>query len=40
MLCPKTWPNWRGMPRDGIKELLKVPSRNPFDVINMYWLVR
>ncbi|EDO49515.1 predicted protein [Nematostella vectensis] len=23
MLCPRTWPNWLGAPRDGIVELLK-----------------
>ena len=22
MLCPSTWPNWRGQPRDGVKEIL------------------
>ena len=24
MLCDKTWPNWVGMPKEGLKELLKV----------------
>ncbi len=24
MLCSKTWPNWVGMPKEGLKELLKV----------------
>ena len=24
MLCAKTWPNWVGMPKEGLKELLKV----------------
>lgn len=24
MLCEKTWPNWVGMPKEGLKELLKV----------------
>lgn len=27
MLCKKTWPNWVGMPKEGLKELLKVLSR-------------
>jgi myosin-1 len=22
-LCPKTWPNYRGNPRDGVRELLE-----------------
>ena len=26
MLCKKTWPNWVGMPKEGLKELLKVLS--------------
>ena len=24
MLCKKTWPNWKGRPKDGIREILKV----------------
>ena len=24
MLCKKTWPNWVGMPKEGVKELFKV----------------
>ena len=24
MLCNKTWPNWVGMPKEGVKELFKV----------------
>lgn len=24
MLCDKTWPNWVGMPKEGVKELFKV----------------
>ena len=24
MLCDKTWPNWVGMPKEGLRELLKV----------------
>ena len=23
MLCKKTWPNWKGRPKDGIREILK-----------------
>nr|XP_039269544.1 unconventional myosin-Ia-like isoform X1 [Styela clava] len=23
MLCPRTWPNWRGNPQDGVKEILQ-----------------
>ena len=26
MLCPKTWPSWKGRPKDGIKEILKVSA--------------
>ena len=22
MLCPATWPNWRGQPKDGVREIL------------------
>ena len=24
MLCAKTWPNWVGMPKEGVKEMFKV----------------
>lgn len=23
MLCPRTWPNWRGDPKNGVEEILK-----------------
>jgi len=26
MLCPKTWPAWKGRPKDGVKEILKVST--------------
>ena len=26
MLCKKTWPNWKGRPKDGIREILKVSA--------------
>ena len=30
MLCPKTWPTWKGRPKDGVREILKVPQPYSF----------
>ena len=41
MLCDKTWPNWVGMPKEGLKELLKViDDHNRFTTIWQFCFLR
>ena len=35
MLSKKTWPNWKGRPKDGIREILKVAAYFHFHVANL-----
>ena len=37
MLCAKTWPNWVGMPKEGLKELLKVMYVACSKVLTIMW---
>lgn len=36
MLCSKTWPNWVGMPKEGLKELLKVMYEDYLQACSYY----
>ena len=33
MLSTKTWPKWKGRPKDGVKEIMKVSQSQLFSVL-------